>query len=586
MAGRVIVIANTLIDEIRNKTDIVAVISEFVKLRKTGKNYIGSCPFHSEKNPSFTVSQEKQIFHCFGCGEGGNVFSFLMKAENISFSEAVSELGSRAGIAVEKAAATGISKSEKDKLYEITELAAAFFTKALVSEAGAPARGYLQQRKINDSTAATFKLGYAPEGWDHLFRHLISRGAAPALIEKAGLTLPRENKDGYYDRFRNRLIFPVFDSRGRTIAFSGRSLKDEDPKYLNSPDTPIYRKGESIFGLSQTKNEIKAAKKVVLMEGNLDLLTSYQAGVKNVAAPLGTALTVNQCKLLSRLAETVVLAFDADPAGIAAAERSIELLRGQGLKVKVAELKGGKDPDEIINQAGASALIQMLDSALPFLEFKIRRVLLHHDLSDIESRAHALREIIEILKSESDDFVQKEYAKTAATALKVEPESILSEIKRMRFYRREPNRDMRRNTEKPNSKIKEAEKMLIALALQKKEFFDQLKAELRAEDFILPETRSLARALFNPGLETADNREHFVLENLEGESDRNFLTDILINENPEDPATIFADCLQVIKRENVKSKIEAIKLELGEAEKAGETEKASRLLAELKAEIY
>lgn len=579
-------IANHLIDEIRSKTDIVAVISEFVKLRKTGKNYIGPCPFHSEKNPSFTVSQEKQIFHCFGCGEGGNVFSFLMKADNISFSEAVAELGSRVGIEVEKKTSTGISKSEKEKLYEITELALAFFTKCLAGDQGGPAREYLKQRKIEENTASVFKLGCAPAGWDNLFKHLISRGAAPQLIEKAGLTLPREGKDGYYDRFRERLIFPVFDIRGRAIAFSGRGLKNEEPKYLNSPDTPIYRKGDTIFGINLTKDNIKAEKKAVLVEGNLDLLSSYQAGIKNVAAPLGTALTVNQCKLLSRFAETVVLAFDADSAGNTAAERSVELLRGQGLKVKVAELKGGKDPDEIINKLGAPALQKLIDSALPFLEFKIGRALSRHDLSDIESRSRALREVIDVLKNESDDFVQKEYARMAAGPLRIEPEAILSEIKRMNFYRREKSADLRRTTEKPSSKIKEAEKMLIALALQDKGFLDRLRQEQRAEDFILPETRSLAGALFLPGLEKAENPAHYVMENLETEADRSFLSSVLLEENPADPETIFADCLQVIKKESVKNKIEALKLELREAEKAGEAEKTARLLAELKAEIY
>ena len=358
-------IPSQIIEEIRNKSDIVAVISEYVKLRKTGKNFVGLCPFHSEKNPSFTVSQEKQLFHCFGCGEGGNVFAFIMKTENIGFAEAVEELGSKIGIAVTKPTSSGISRTEKEKIYEVTLLAAKFFRKCFEEDSGKIARDYLDQRGINEKTAKTFGLGYAPEGWDHLFGHLISRGVAPNLIERAGLTLAREGKDGYYDRFRNRLIFPVFDTRNRVIAFSGRSLKDEEPKYLNSPDTPIYRKGETIFGLNLTKENIKGGKAAVLVEGNLDLLSSYQAGITNVAAPLGTALTIIQCKLLARFADTIVLAFDADAAGNVATERSIELLLGQGLKVKVTELKGAKDPDELIRKEGAAALKQAVDSALP-----------------------------------------------------------------------------------------------------------------------------------------------------------------------------------------------------------------------------
>jgi len=578
-------IPSQIIEEIRNKSDIVKIVSEYVKLRKTGKNYVGPCPFHSEKNPSFTVSQEKQLFHCFGCGEGGNVFAFIMKIENIGFAEAAEELGSKIGIAVSKPTASGVSRTEKEKLYEVTLLAAKFFRSSFEEARGQAARDYLRQRGIDEKTAKTFGLGYAPEGWDHLFRHLISRGVAPNLIEKAGLTLPREGKDGYYDRFRNRLMFPILDTRSRVIAFSGRSLKDEEPKYLNSPDTPIYHKGEIIFGLSLTKDEIKTEKAAVLVEGNLDLLSAYQAGITNVAAPLGTALTVSQCKLLARFADTVVLAFDADSAGGAATERSIELLRGQGLKVKVAELKGAKDPDELIRKAGPAALKLAIDAAFPFLEFKIKRVLARHNPSEIEARSRALREIAAILSQEGDAFVQKEYAKLAARPLKVDPDSILAEVKRQKFYFRGNDKDLRRVTEKPASKIIEAEKNLIALSVQNQAVLENLKNEMKIEEFSCPEARSIAELLYAADLTRTDNPSHFLLENLPDETAKNFLAKILVSENADNPETMFKDCLQVIKTERSKSKIEALKIELGEAEKAGESKKAAELLLALKNEI-
>jgi len=578
-------IPSQIIEEIRNKSDIVAVISEYVKLRKTGKNFVGLCPFHSEKNPSFTVSQEKQLFHCFGCGEGGNVFAFIMKTENIGFAEAVEELGSKIGIAVTKPTSSGISRTEKEKIYEVTLLAAKFFRKCFEEDSGKIARDYLDQRGINEKTAKTFGLGYAPEGWDHLFGHLISRGVAPNLIERAGLTLAREGKDGYYDRFRNRLIFPVFDTRNRVIAFSGRSLKDEEPKYLNSPDTPIYRKGETIFGLNLTKENIKGGKAAVLVEGNLDLLSSYQAGITNVAAPLGTALTIIQCKLLARFADTIVLAFDADAAGNVATERSIELLLGQGLKVKVTELKGAKDPDELIRKEGAAALKQAVDSALPFLEFKIKMALARHNLSEIEARSRALREIAGILGREEDAFIQKEYAKIAAKPLKVEPDAVLAEIKRLKFYFRGNEKDLRRVTEKPASRVIEAEKKLIALSVQNKEVLEILKKEMRTEEFSYPETRSIAELLFAADLTKMDNPAHFMLENLPDESAKKFLAKVLVSENEENREVMFKDCLQVIKTERSKSRIEALKIDLREAEKAGESKKAAELLLALKNEI-
>ncbi|MBI5078489.1 DNA primase, partial [Candidatus Saganbacteria bacterium] len=308
-------IPSQIIEEIRNKTDIVTVVSEYVKLRKTGRNYVGLCPFHSEKTPSFTVSPEKQLFHCFGCREGGNVFTFLMKTEGLGFNEAVAELGNRAGITVEKTAASGTFKGEKDKLYEVTLLAAKFFRQCYEEDSGRIARDYVKQRGINEPTAKIFGVGFAPAGWDHLFKHLLSRGAAPGLIAAAGLTLSQENqenKDKYYDRFRNRLIFPVCDPRGRVIAFSGRALaENEEPKYMNSPDTPIYHKGETVFGLNLTKESVKKEKKAILVEGNFDLMSVYQAGITNAAAPLGTALTAPQCKLLARFTDNITVAFDS-----------------------------------------------------------------------------------------------------------------------------------------------------------------------------------------------------------------------------------------------------------------------------------
>lgn len=570
------------IEEIRKKTDVVKVISEYVALKKRGKNYLGLCPFHSEKDPSFTVSSEKQLFHCFGCGEGGNIFAFLMKIENIGFAEAAAELGAKLGITVEK---TTSSKAEGEKLYEVTLFAAKFFRKCLEEETGKPAREYLETRGIKAETAKAFGLGLAPDGWDHLFKHLISRGVAPALIEKAGLTLPRESKDGFYDRFRNRLIFPIIDIRGRVIAFSGRALGEVEPKYLNSPDTPIYHKGETVFGLNLTREEIKKEKIAVLVEGNLDLLTAYQAGVKNIAAPLGTALTTNQCKLLARFADTIVLAFDADSAGETAAERSAELLRGQGLKVKVAEMRGAKDPDELIRKAGADAFKKAIASALPFLEFKLRRVALRHDLSEIEERARALREAGAILILEKDSFTQKEYAKMAARLLQVDADALLSEIKKQSFYQRNPGKDLRRVVEKPASRVAEAEKKLIALAAQNREALDILKKELSAEDFRLPEAKAVADLIFGRSLAGSENFVHHLIESSPNEGVRNFLTQILLDENLENSEKIMLDCIEVIKAERARGKIDALKIELQEAEKAGNFQKAAELLAALKNEI-
>jgi len=567
------------IEKIRDKTDIVSVVSEYVKLRKTGKNYVGLCPFHSEKTPSFTVSQEKQLFHCFGCGEGGNVFSFLMKIENLSFVEAVKELGAKAGIKVEESYASSTSRTKKEKLYEVLALAAKYFRDCLEEEKGIKARSYLTQRGISEQTAKIFNLGFAPEGWDNLFRYLISRGAAPELIEQAGLTLPRQDKnDSYYDRFRSRLMFPIYDLRGRVIAFSGRTLTQEEPKYLNSPETPLYHKGETIYGINLAKEEIKKANFVILVEGNLDLLNLYQAGFRNTAAPLGTALTPYQCKLLARFTENIMLAFDADTAGGAAMERSAELLQAEGLKVKIVELEGVKDPDELVRKAGAKGFQEALSKALPFLSFKIKRALAKHNLSEIEARAKALKEVAGILSLEKDTFIQKEYTKMVSQQLSIEEETLLSEIKRQRFYRRELEKDLRRIVEKPPSKLAEAEKNLIALALQDPQALAEIKEKLTVEDFSFPETKMVAQFLFAVDLGNTKDPIHFVLENLPEESAKKMLTKILVAELPAHKDKVLADCLQVIKKERLGKQINLLKTELKRAEKAGETQKVVELL--------
>jgi DNA primase len=572
------------IEDIRNRSDIVAVVSEYVALKKRGRNYLGLCPFHSEKTASFTVSPEKQLFHCFGCGEGGNIFAFLMKIEDIGFAEAVAELGGKLGLSVGKPSAASITSSEKDKLYSVMLLAAKFFRSNLEAENGQPARDYLEQRKIGAEASKHFGLGYASANWDDLFKHLIGRGVSPELIERAGLTLPREGKDGFYDRFRNRLMFPVLDVRGRVIAFSGRSLDNSEPKYLNSPDTPIYRKGDTIFGLNLAKDEIKKNKAVILVEGNLDVVSSSQAGFANVAAPLGTALTIAQCKLMARYTDTIVLAFDADAAGVAAAERSAEIIRSQAMKVKVVSFTGAKDPDELIRNDGAVAFKAATLQALPYLEFKIRRLLKKFNLGEIEARSQALRETAKLLAAEPDAYAQKEYAALAAGLLKIEPETLSAEIKRQGYYSRE-SKDLRRVTEKPGSRLEAAEKKLIALAAETEGTLAALKGELSAEDFTGTEARKIAAIMFAQDLAGGDIA-HQVLEKLADEAARNYLTSAILSENLEMPADLLRDCIAVVKSESSKSRIAALKTALREAEQGHDAEKSAELISALKNEIY
>ena len=576
------------IEEIRKKADIVKVVSEYVQLRKRGKNYLGLCPFHSEKTPSFTVSEEKQIFHCFGCNEGGNAFSFIMKIENISFVEAAEDLGAKLDINVPKSTNYELSKGDKDKLFQVTLMAGQYFQTCLNGNDGEIARKYLNQRNITDKTRELFYLGVAPIGWDNLFKHLIARGVSPALIEKSGLILAREGGGGYYDRFRNRLIFPIVDQRDRLVAFGGRSLGDEEPKYLNSSDTQIYHKGETLFGLNLTKDNIKKHKTAIMVEGYFDLITPFKNGVQNIVATLGTALTISQCKLLARYADTIVLAFDADAAGGVAAERSIELLRDQGLKVKVAQLISGKDPDEAIQKSGPAGFSKCIESALPFLEFRIKRILARYNLAEIEARAKALQEIATILGQESDPYIQKEYAKLAASWLKTDADTILATIKRSQHYSYGGRNSLQRMTEKPGSRIEEAEINLIALAAQSKEALETLKQRMSVEDFKLAPVQAIVALIFASDFKDDDSPLHFLLDNLEDEEARRFLSRNIMDKplgDTENKEKILNDCLMVLNNERQKHKVAGLKLAINQAEKSGQSKEVAKLLVELNNEI-
>lgn len=580
-------IPKEILDEIRQKTEITSIISEHVALKKRGKNFLGLCPFHSEKTPSFTVSPDKQLFHCFGCGEGGNVFGFLMKLENISFVEAAIELAGRLGIHLEKTSPLKSGASDKEKLFELNSLAAKFFQQQLLAPAGKEARNYLRERGLSEQTAQLFGLGYAPEGRDLLFQHLISRGVAPALIETVGLTLPREGNDSYCDRFRQRLIFPICDPRGRVIGFSGRALGDREPKYLNSPETPIYRKSASVFGIHLSKESIKKAGLVILVEGNIDLVALYQAGITNVAASLGTALTVEQAKILNRFAANALLVFDGDSAGLAAAQRGGELLRENGFKVKVASLpEGFKDPDELIKKSGVAAFQKVCQSALPLLEFQIRLIIQRHKLEEIEERAAALRQIGALLGKEQDSFTQQEYARLAARALRLDQETVLNEIKRQLFYQgKSSGRDQRRVTTKPPSRASEAEKRLVALAASDQTYLEKIKNELTPEDFSLPEAAAIFKLLYSSAAAELDQPVSWLLDNLSDEKVKNFLTAVLVGEKLTNQEIVLQDCIRTIKEEQQKNRLNWLKNQLVEAERSGDTDKAAELLTLLKNEI-
>jgi DNA primase len=571
------VIPKEKIEELREKADIVSVISEYVPLKKRGKNYLALCPFHSEKTPSFTVSQEKQLFHCFGCGEGGNVFAFLMKMEKVDFPEAAEILGDKLGIHIERAQGSGAAKSYRERLLDLAGLACKFFENQLDTNQGAAARDYLVRRKLKPETTKTFKLGWAPDSWDSLLNHLQSRGAKVEDLEAAGLVVPRSQKKGHYDRFRGRLMFPLFDPRGRVIGFSGRTLGAEEPKYLNSPDSPIFLKGETLFGIHLAKEEIKKQKFAILVEGNIDVLSIYEAGLKNVVAPLGTALTGSQAGLIKRFAETVILAFDSDAAGGAASERAQEILKEAGLKVRIADLGSAKDPDELIKNTGVAVFIESLKRSKPALEFKIGRILSRYNLAEIESRAQAAYQVAELLAREKDAIIRREYLKRAAGMLKIEEEQLLSEVNRRTFYRRAGGSPASRLVSKPPQKIAEAEKCLIRLAIESEEAFAYIRENISAKDFVDLNCREIMSHLER---QPAPN----IIEALESPAQQQLVREALMSEAPTEEALKMAeDCISVIRSHNLKKQLEGVRADLLSAECSGNLDSVKKLNTEYNA---
>jgi len=360
------------IEQIRNVANIVEIVGEYIPLKKIGKNYVGLCPFHNETSPSFTVSEEKQIFHCFGCGIGGNVFHFLMRYRQCSFREAVEEVANRYGLSLPKTKMTPKEEEAyrlKKDILTINEQAARFYHQYLTEEKDAErAREYLRARGIGRDTISDYMLGYAPSRWDALTQFLQRKGVSTALAVQGGLLIERED-GGVYDRFRDRIIFPIFDSRGRVIAFGGRVLGDGLPKYINSPETPVYQKGFCLYGVNVAKVWSQKEGKVILVEGYFDLLSLHARGIRYAVASLGTALTPAQVRLLKRLSPHIILIYDGDTAGKKAAKRSIPLFLKEDILVDIALLPEGQDPDSFISQVGKEGFLNLLSQAKPLIDW-------------------------------------------------------------------------------------------------------------------------------------------------------------------------------------------------------------------------
>jgi DNA primase len=406
-----------VIDEVRARADIVQLVSRYVTLRKQGPRHWGLCPFHSEKTPSFQVHEDRQIFYCFGCGAGGDLFGFRMRHDGLDFPDAVRAIAREVGVAIPQTEAAGSARL--GPVYEIHEAALEYFRSVLRSREGSEAQRYLDERGVPQDLVDRFGIGCAPGRWDGLLEHLRRGGLSLETAERGGLLAPRQDGRGHYDRFRGRLIFPIAEPNGQTVGFGGRSLGDDTPKYLNSPESPIYRKGRVLFGLPQALDAMRRSGRVVVVEGYFDVIALHRAGIQEVVAPCGTALTADHGRRLHRYVDQVILLFDGDEAGQRAAERSLPVLLAEGLRVRSAFLPPGDDPDTLIQRSGADALAKVVDEAEPLLDRLIEQTL-RGASSHAWAAADAARALAPYLQAVSDPIEKGDYLRRVAARLQVE----------------------------------------------------------------------------------------------------------------------------------------------------------------------
>ena len=493
------------IEEVKEKIDIYDIVSDYVVLKKRGQNHVGLCPFHQEKTPSFTVNQSKQMYYCFGCGAAGNGIKFLMEIGQQSFSQVVLELANRYQVPLktlepEKRQEVQKELSLKEQLYEIVAVTSNFFEHALRETLGENALNYLiEKRKLQPETIQKFNLGYAPSGWETLYRYLVEQKRYPiALVEEAGLIKPRKKGNGYYDTFRDRLMIPIKDIQGRVIAFGGRSLTDDEPKYLNSPETPLFNKGKTLFALDQAKSSIRSFDKVIVVEGYFDAIALHSAGITNTVASLGTAFSESQLKQLLRYSDSkeVIFNFDADQAGIKATERAIKeiesLIYSGQVNLKILNIPDGKDADEFINSHdnGSEQYQELIEKAPLWLNWKIEQILMEKNLKQADNFEQVAQGMVKLLNQLSDSNQRSYYISYCAEILAQGDARLLTlYLKNLQTQLSKPLTKLsRKNTTKTfiklentaeNNLLKEAETILLKIYIHypehRQEIFDKLE---------------------------------------------------------------------------------------------------------------
>lgn len=548
-------IPEEIIEEVRNRTDLVEVISDYVLLKKSGENYKGLCPFHMEKTPSFTVNPRKGIFHCFGCGVGGNVYSFLMQVEKMEFVDAVKHLAARCSIAIPEISGSKQIQA-KDALYKINESAAKFYQELLWSPAGKKALDYLRGRKLNDETIKKFRLGYAPDAWDRVLNALVEKGYPKEKIHEVGLILPREG-GGYYDRFRNRVIYPIISHSNQIVGFGARVLDDSLPKYINSPETPVYQKGKILYGLNFAKDHIRKTNTSIIVEGYMDAISLSQAGFENVVATSGTAFTQDQVGLLKRYGKEVVVLFDPDAAGVAATLRGLDLLMEQEMTVSVVSLPEKIDPADFVSRFGQQEFSKVIDKAEDLLGYCFNQARRSADINTTTGKIKVLEELIPTILKITNPVQKQDFIKKVAETLRVDEEIIFAELKKRTG--KQPVSAISAHLTKQEEGISLAEKGLIKFMLENEAVALQISQEIKPEDFSNPVYQKIFGVIIDLLIQKKSITPERIIDSIDDNA-KNLITSILFQKEMDvgEKERIINDCIKKVKENILKKKMSEI----------------------------
>jgi DNA primase len=590
------------IDDLKDRADLVRIIEPYAPLKKKGVNWMGCCPFHQEKTPSFSVNPAKGFYKCFGCGKGGNAFTFLMEMEGLNFPEAIKRVAEMTGIPLpepvdDKQYQQNKKRREEkkqlsDQIVELNQVAMEFWEAELQAKGAKAkaAREYLAKRGIDEATQKAFRIGYSPDSWDALLSHLKEKVGDERLIEQSGLVSVNEEKERVYDRFRGRIMFPVLDVNGRPVAFGARALGSEEPKYLNSPETPAYTKGNHLYGLFQSKNEVRVKKFAILVEGYLDLIALHQFGVKNTAASLGTAFTTEHAKLLGRFTKRVVINYDGDSAGVKAARKAIDVLLPADFEIKVLVLPGGQDPDDFVRQSGPEAYNAARGGAVAYLQFVLVSAMTGRSLTNPKHKADAIEEVLPLLAHIKNPIQRRDSFDQAMSYFRVEDRELRDRLWRSvrgsgDVEREVVQREVRRAG---RAKITLAEQKLLELLVYDRELQDHIFPILEEGDFEHLATASVFRALRHLHAEGRPANLESLTDLIDDEDlSTDFLPILLMAEHrmetgeAVDEALHSAEnCVLSLRRMAISNHILEVSQELIAAEQTGDQALVARLVEE------